>query len=291
MQVVYHLGAHCTDDDRLVRSLGRNRTAFAEEGILVPAPRRYRQVMREVRLSLRGRESTDEIQEALLDAIIEEDRAKRLILSHELFLSAPNHAVTGEGFYAMLGRRLKALANIFPSAECEFHLALRNPATLIPALVARHPEFAYEGMMGGQDPTDLRWRPTIENAIETNPGVKLVLWCNEDTPFIWTDIMRRISGVGSEFPLQGELDLLSTLVTEEGLEKLGSALGGDSRPGADERHQIIAATLEEHARPDALEMEIELPDWTTEMVETITLNYEADIAAIAAMPGVELVAP
>lgn len=291
MQVVFHLGAHCTDEDRLVRSLARNRAALLEKGIVVPVPWRYRQVLREVRLSLRGQPADDETQEALLDAIMDEDRASRLIFSHELFLSAPNHAVTGEGFYAMLPRRLRALANIFPAAECEFHLAMRNPATLIPALLAQYPEFSYEGVMGGTDPVGLRWLPVIKAALEANPGMKLVLWCNEDTPFMWSDLVQRVAGVGPEVRLQGELDLLATLVTPEGLARLGEAFAGDRPLAPAERHEIIAAVLDSHARPDAIEMEITLPGWTTELVETMTHDYEADIAAVAALPGVEFIAP
>ena len=36
MRIVYHLGAHCTDEDRLVRCLLKNRAVLAEAGIAVP---------------------------------------------------------------------------------------------------------------------------------------------------------------------------------------------------------------------------------------------------------------
>ena len=38
MRIAYHLGVHCTDEDRLVRTLHRNADMLAEQGIEVPAP-------------------------------------------------------------------------------------------------------------------------------------------------------------------------------------------------------------------------------------------------------------
>lgn len=42
MQVVFHMGAPCTDDDRLIQSLLKNREALAKQGIAVPTPALYR---------------------------------------------------------------------------------------------------------------------------------------------------------------------------------------------------------------------------------------------------------
>ncbi len=38
MEIVYHLGAHCTDEDRLLRCLLKNRGILAQQGIIVPGP-------------------------------------------------------------------------------------------------------------------------------------------------------------------------------------------------------------------------------------------------------------
>ncbi|MDH3264747.1 MAG: hypothetical protein OEM24_12210, partial [Paracoccaceae bacterium] len=54
------------------------------------------------------------------------------------------------------------------------------------------------------------------------------------------------------------------------------------------RRRAVAAFLEKFGIPDQIEMEIDLPGWTGEMVEAMTLAYEADLAEIAEMPGVML---
>ena len=38
MRIAYHLGAHCTDDERLLRTLIANRALLADEGVVVPDP-------------------------------------------------------------------------------------------------------------------------------------------------------------------------------------------------------------------------------------------------------------
>lgn len=47
MQVVFHLGAPCTDYDLLIKSLLKNRARLAYEGVAVPTPGRYRSVVRD----------------------------------------------------------------------------------------------------------------------------------------------------------------------------------------------------------------------------------------------------
>ena len=54
MRIVYHLGAHCTDDERLLRCLLKNRDLLAKQGIVVPGPTRYRTLLRETAVALKG---------------------------------------------------------------------------------------------------------------------------------------------------------------------------------------------------------------------------------------------
>ena len=58
MRIVFHLGAHCTDDERLIRCLLKNRGLLAAQGIIVPGPAHYRSLIRTlVRRDVLGRYS------------------------------------------------------------------------------------------------------------------------------------------------------------------------------------------------------------------------------------------
>ncbi len=291
MQVVYHLGAHCTDEDRLVRCLIKNRGFLGQSGIVVPSPMRYRPVFREMQSSLRGQPTASEVQEVVLDAVMDEDRAERLIFSHEFFLCVPSRVVSPQGFYAVAHRKLRALANIFPDSPAEFHLSIRNPATLIAELLAKAKHIPFEDLMGDADPLSLRWLPVIERCVNQNPDLKLVVWCNEDTPLIWPDVIRRVAGVAPDTPMDGDFDLIATLVGQEDLAAIQKAVAAAGVLKPADRRDVFATLLQRHVNPAALDFEINLPGWSQELVARMTEIYEADAAAIAAIPEIEFLAP
>ena len=86
MRVVFHLGVHHTDQDRLVRALLKNRDVLARQRISVPGPGRYRVVLRDVVNRLRGEPASREAEELLLEAIADSDPPDTLFLSNDSFL-------------------------------------------------------------------------------------------------------------------------------------------------------------------------------------------------------------
>lgn len=291
MQVVFHLGAHSTDEERLVRGLGRARGTLGAQGCQVPQPARYRRLLSDALGTLRGAPAESGMQEALLDQIVDEDAFDRLVLSHEFFLCIPHKVISEGGFYRMAGRKAAGLANLFAGQEIEFHMALRDPATLLPALMERIDGKSYDDYMGEVRPEDLRWLPVIEDIRSSVPEARLVLWCNEDTPLIWPEVLRGVAGVGPEMPLEAEMDVLATIMTEGGIERLAAYLAERPGIGTDQRRKVTTAFLSKFADPGQLEVEAALPGWDQALVDRISAAYEADVAAIAALPGVEFLHP
>ncbi|MER5170408.1 hypothetical protein [Thioclava sp. GXIMD2076] len=291
MQVVYHLGAHATDEDSLVRCLARNPRVLEENGVVVPHPRRYRMVLRDTLLTLKGAEADIETSDAVLAAVTDKEDINRIIFSHEYFMCIPERVVTDKGFYAMVPGKLEPLANIFPDAEIEFHLAMINPATLIPALAQRDPERSYEDLMCGRDPRDLRWRTVVEGMVDAAQGHKVVVWCNEDAPLIWPEIMHSLSGIGDDVTLNGEQMILKTIMTEGGFRRYADYILNNPPKTLEQRRKVTMAFLDKFAKPEELEMDVALPGWDEAMIDEITALYEADIDAIAQMAGVDFIAP
>ncbi len=290
MQVVYHLGANSTDEERLVRGLLRANGPLAAQGVIVPGPGRYRPVLRDTMIKLKGGPASREVQEVLLDAVADADHIERLVFSNEYFLCVPQRVITEGAFYPMAARKIAAMANLFPEDECEFHMALRNPATLIPALLGRCKGVSYEEFMGSAEPLQIRWAPMVQRMLAAVPGRTLTLWCNEDTPLIWPEVLRAVAGVGPEIPLAADTDVLATIMTEDGLKRLESYLASHPPANTDQRRKIVSAFLSKFALPDELEVEVALPGWTEDLVEEMTEVYDHDVAEIAAMPGVRFLA-
>ena len=291
MQVVYHLGVHCTDEDRLLKCLLKNRGLLAEQGTVVPSPRRYRKALREALRSLNGRPAPTDMQEELLDTVMDEDHADRLVFSQQSFLAAPARALEMNMFYHEAGEKTAALARLFPQAECEFHIALRNPATFIAALFARTEETDFEGFVTGIDPRSLRWSDMVARVRNAAPGAAVTVWCNEDTPLIWTELLRALAGHDPQTELEGSYDFLATIMSPAGLARMKTYLESHPLQNELQRRRVVAAFLDKYAIEDEVEIELDLPGWTEDLVEEMTEGYEEDLFEIERMEGVRFITP
>jgi hypothetical protein len=286
MQIAYHLGVHCTDEDRLLRCLLKNRGLLAAEGIAVPGPKRYRVLLRDAAAQLRGRPASGETQAMLIDQILDEDAAERMVLSWDQFMGLARYAARG-ALYPSAGERMRAFAQVFPEAETEFHLAICNPASFLPAVFARQDGVPRAEFLGGADPLKLRWSDTIADLRAMNPSVPVTVWCDEDAPILWPEVLQSVAGHGDDLPLVDALDRLTDLLTSDGAAWLAA------RPPATgpARRAVLAEALARHARPGALEVEIEMEGFDATLAAELTAAYEADVAKIAGMAGVQLLTP
>lgn len=292
MQVVYHLGAHCTDEDQLFRTLLRNRSSLGERGIITPGPGRFRRVLRETVNTLRGEPAPPELQEDVLAAVMDEDHAERLVFSNEQFLCSAGRVLAEGMIYPQIGEKAAWHDRLFPEAQSEFFIALRNPATFIPALFARcRNEDDFPGFIAGVEPLELRWSDTVSRLRAAVPEARVVVWANEDCALIWPEILRALAGVSESFPISGENQFLAALMSKEGLERMESYLASHPVKSSLQRQRVTSAFLDKYALPEALEEEIDLPGWTVEMVDQLTALYVEDCKAIAQLDGVEMLAP
>lgn len=291
MQVAFHLGAHSTDEDRLVKTLLRNNDVLTAADIAVPSPMRYRMVLRDALVALKGHPADHATQETVLDAVTEQDNLRRIVFSHEFFLGIPQRVISEDGFYGHAAAKLQPLTNLFPEAETEFHMALVNPAVLIPALIGRIEGASAESVLSGHDPRALRWAPVVRAMVRAAAGRRFVIWCHEDTPLIWPEVLRNLAGLPADQLLAGDFTILAMIMSPEGLERLKTYLASHPPQSVARRRRIVTAFLDKFALPERLETEIALPGWTEALVDDITAAYDADVAEIAAMPGVAFITP
>lgn len=95
MQIVYHIGAHCTDQDALHASLVKNKAALVQNQVALPHPRKYRNVIRENLQAMARGERPDMSGEELLVDILGDSDAKRMILTNANFICVPNRIFEG----------------------------------------------------------------------------------------------------------------------------------------------------------------------------------------------------
>ncbi len=287
---VYHLGVHCTDESALVGSLMKNGDDLNQCKIILPRPRRYRNRIAEVTSKYRGDPMPEDEQRELFDEILMGYPAERVILSHDNFLCMPQKVFEYGSLYGKTYFRSTWLRYLFPENPCEFFIAVRNPATLIPAMLRlpNMPDFA--DFLGEADPLNLRWSDVIAQLQENNPGCPITVWCNEDTPLIWPTVLREISDADADITLEGEFDILRSIMTEDGFRRMETYLSTHKPPNEIQRRRVFAAFLDKFAIDDALEEDIDLPGWTPELIDEITAKYEDDVYQIERMSGVNFIA-
>lgn len=296
MRFTYHIGLHCTDSDRALKCLLQNEAALAARGTAIAAPERFRPALREAMLALKGTPAPGEMQERLMDAVTDLDAPDHVMFSSDSFLCVPARAVSGGTLYPLVSERAPWIRNLFPDNPAHFCLALRNPATLLPALHSRFAEKeSFDDILARTDPEALSWSDMVARLRAAVPDAVITVWCNEDAPLLWPEILALLAGAPDDpdLPdtLDGAGDFLAELMRPEGTIRLGSYLEQNAPRSASHRRRIIAAFLARFARPSAVSATYDLPGWTEERLARLTETYEADVARIGQMAGVRLMRP
>lgn len=291
MKIILHAGAHATDDDRLLRCLLRNADDLRHKGVAIPGPSHYRQLLSGALSALSKADPAPEAREILLETVLSEEPENfdRVVFSHEHMFCVPKIALGAGRFYPRADERLYHASRLFQTDEVSLFLGVRNPATWLPAVFAQTPHQDFDLFLNGADPAYLRWSELIERIHKTLPDLPITVWCNEDSPLIWGEIVRAMAGLPSGTKINGAFDLLAKIMTKEGMVRFRAYL--KSHPGLSEpqKRRVMIAFLDKYALDEAVEEELDIPGWTDEYVAGLSELYERDVDAIAAMPNVTMI--
>jgi hypothetical protein len=293
MQVILHAGLHQTDEDRALKCLLRNAEDWRHEGVAIPGPSKYRRMLAEVIHKAGDGEPAPETREAVLGAMLQQDPGdvSRLILSNENFFSVPKLIFQGGAVYRKAEQRLAVLRQVFAGDALELFIGLRDPATFLPAVHAATPQPEFLDLMEGTDPMDLRWSDFLRRLRADAPEMPITVWCNEDTPLIWGEVIRRMAGLPLDRKITGAFDVFSTIISAEGMQRFRAFLR--ENPGVNEaqKRRVMLAFLDKFALQEAIEEELDLPGWDANYVAELSARYDADMAEVAQIEGVHFITP
>lgn len=291
MQIAYHVGVNATDEELILRALMRSSGRLAAAGVALPGPGRYRKLLRQTIETLADSSPPEGVRDILIDAITEMGDARRMVLSNPNFFCNPNNVFAGGTFYGTAAVRMRAFRQLFPGDQLSIFMAIRNPATFIPAAWGLARQETLAEYMGPLEPQALRWSDMVTRMRGAAPDIALTIWCNEDTPLIWHEILAALVGDGVEGPLEGAHALLETIMQPEGVERLSSYLESHPPASVSQHRRIISAFLGKYVIRARIEEEIDLPGWDEALIADLTRAYEADVDQIAAMEGVTFLRP
>lgn len=291
MQLVLHAGAHFTEEERLLRCLLRNTDDFSRRGVAVPGPGKYRTLLKETVAALQDASPSPDARDILLDLILDDETADRVILSHMFLFGAPRASVRSGMIYESAPQRMAQLASLFAHDDIELFLALRNPGTFLPALFNQAPQDDMESFLRGANPFGIKWSDTLTAIRAAAPTVKITAWCFEDMPMIWAEIIREMAGLEHGEKIVGGFDLLSEIMSKEGMQRFRTYLKSHPTMTEMQKRRVISAFLDKFAIEDAIEEELNAPGWSDADIDTLTDIYEEDMHAVARIPGVTFIAP
>ncbi|WP_281823717.1 hypothetical protein [Jannaschia rubra] len=286
MDIAIHLGAHCTDEDLILRTLGANADLLRNRSVFIPPGGRARPAIRK---ALQGSGDLVAGGDALLSELLGERTADRMVLSYEGFLGVYAKVLSGTSMYIEAGQRAQMLRDLFPGHRVEFLMAIRNPATFVPALFEASSISDFGDFLSGHDLTQITWAEPVEAIREACPEVPLTLWCNEDLPLIWPEVLRTVSGIDE--PLKGEDAILRQIMSEDGLRRLRAYLNDNPPDTPANWRKVVTAYLGKYAEDARIEPDIDLPGWSDETIEGLTDIYEQDVVRLKARDDIIFIAP
>lgn len=290
MKIVLHVGTHCTDEGRMGRTLLRNRPEFLAQRVSVPPLTNYTVLLREAIHALDRSAPADDSQEVLLDTILQEDEADRIILTNENFFGTPRMSIKAGQFYPEAEDRLGALCQLLPDCDIEVFMAVRDPGMFIPAVANMANRATLSSLLADTDPGTLRWSHLVTRLRDAEPDIPITLWCNEDSPLIYGELIRTMAGLPENARLKGAFDLLSEIMSTEGMRRFRTYFAENPTMTEPQKRRAMIAFLDKYAIEEKVEDDIELPDWPDEVFEYLTDAYEEDVDAMARMEGVRVLA-
>lgn len=288
MQVAVHAGVAFSDEGLVMSSLGANRRILADYRTAVLGPRRSRQFVKVVSDSILQGQPDAETRNTLAELVTGNPNLNRVILSSDKFFGPRRTALQHGQIYPFAGKRTAYTESLLDGAQVEVFAGLVNPVVFIPKILASIHEDHRQDILASTDLSCLSWLGMIEDLLDLAPQVQLTLWEHENSPLIWGDIIRAIAGLPDEAPLHEEYAFLSSLLTEAGqrhvldIVRKGDALDRTSR------REEMANILDEYARLEQIEEELDMPGWNADIVEAFTDLYEQDLATIRSMSDVRV---
>ena len=121
--------------------------------------------------------------------------------------------------------------------------------------------------------------------------MQITVWCNEDTPLIWAQIIREMAALEHNQKIVGGFDLLSDIMTKVGMKRFREYLKKYPNMNEIQKRRVIAAFLDKFAIEEEIEEELDLPGWTEDLVNELSDIYDDDVFEIGRIQGVNLMAP
>ena len=293
MRITLHIGAHHTRTPRLVGAIKSSGRALSRFNIATPSPTHYRPIISTELARLDGLPPIIDEEDAVLAQILSDaPDSAHLIMINEDWAGDRATMFKGGQLYTGIADSVSRVVELFSQHDVHISMGIRNPAFLInAALSVPSTPASLNWFLKSNDPMDLSWVAPVDALQKALPDVPLTLWCEEDTPLIWPRIIRQIANIPDDTPIVGGLAALTDALKPEGITRFRAFLRNHTLTSPQQYERAVLAFLDKYANESVMTASCSVPGWTAQTVHDLSLNYEDDIATLAARETVTFILP
>lgn len=282
--ISYHIGAHGNVTNYLSKIFNMNRRTLKETGVVIPFPAKYRKVEEYVYSSNLNTPISLEEQISFFKLVSDTETFERFVVSHNAFLSNRWRAITEDGLYPSLQRKMAFLDNLFFDLKLEIYLEVESLATF-PFTVYDKFHKDKKELLNSPIFSTFRWAELVNRISTSLPNAKIIVFCTEDLPFVWPSIVQKMTGNTSVFDLKGILDVPLGWIEPSEHKNFISQIKSSSIPSIEQYSFLI----EKYCPPiKDFSAEYESLGWNQQHNTFYNSLYQKDIEDIETIPNVEV---
>lgn len=293
MRITLHIGAHYTRTPRLVGAINNCERVFKRLNFATPRPSHYRPIIASELERLDSLPPIKDEEDAVLAQILgEQHAAQHLVMINEDWAGDRTMMFKGGQLYTGIGASVSRVAELFSQHDVHITMAIRNPAFLInTALAAPATPASLKWFLKSNDPMDLSWVAPVEQLQQALPKAQITMWCEEDTPLIWPRILRHVANIPEDTAIRGTMAAIADSLQPEGIDRFRTFMRNHPLTSAVQYERAVLAFLDKYADENLMTASCTVPGWSAETVHDVSLNYEDDIATLAAKDKVTFILP
>lgn len=293
MRIILHAGVQCTDDERLIKTLLRNKDTFTKAGVAVPPPKLYRNLLRKTLIKVLKYNLDNGDREHLLETILEGKytQINTVILSNPMFIGIPRELLGSVQLYPNAVRVLEQFLLLFSQDDVELYFSIRNPASFLPAIFETSELSEFSTLMKASNPLEIQWSDLTSRLHKAFPELPIHMWCNEDSPFIWGQILRQMGQLPASKNIAGDFDLFAEIISKEGFDRFKAYISAHPSLTLRQLRIVMGAFAEKFGQTDKIIEELEAPGWDHTVVQDITDLYDDDVRDILKISNVHFILP
>jgi hypothetical protein len=284
--IAFHIGGPQPEVNRLLWSLRKDASRLNEKGVMVRRPASYQKALRDL-LDLQANAAIiRDDDQAFISSVVKQHNVSRLVMSDPNFIMTGPSILSNGKLLEGAGPRVQALRQAFSSNRCEFFLGICSPTILLAEAFQRQETMDWNTFLDGTDLFSLRWSKIVQNILDFNADSSVCVWCVEETPLSWPNILKAITGLDNTYRFAGELDIIENIMPSNSYDRLTNYL--TQRPYFNEaqRRAVCQTFLDRFCSE---EIEVNLTELSQVVIDELSDIYIDDLSLLERMPGVTFI--